>query len=840
MAEQSIDIKAFVDYQWKELDEKSLAHAFRRRDLKLADEPTLIIGIGGTGVEAARCVKRKVEEHYHPDAAQKLEYLFIDTDSNSVAGLDDSDTLIIQSADTAILLREYKEKGPSSSITLPPEICQWLDPDLSPFRVMNGAAGIRQGGRLILFLNINRVYHKLKQKLDKVSVKYDLQQTTIKVHIFLGIGGGTGSGMFMDISYLLRSIRRNCVIQGFVFMPDVSCMKPGLYDIHQRNIRRNAYAALKEIEQLMTMDLYKDDFQQSYPNKQANILTRYPVFDFCVLVGSMQDGRQALGSEQEVFEHVAEYLLLELHQKEEGVFDFRSFKSNLCVDASKEYFFTKYVAVDVDAKYLPVDHFYSWWLSDVLELICNGLEQALSKSSGFIAEMLEDENEFWEDKMSGVHWYSGKKKYNSLQSTISILLTGKLEGKMAPPRSLQAKLDLLGSQAKIAQKKSLAEMKKKPGKIKYPLNRIRWWRFANRCIEAYKATECYTEAIISITQHSEQFSQLMREIDRRCREYRRIRPDSSSFAFAEKAFEQMRNGNQYKMSVRDAANKIVDDFLQNPKLWLGHELTARGRYLPDYLAATIGREFVDSGCTSIYKLIETATQAGVPAAQEQFVQQVLEELHAAPLWPIKEGITANTIQGYSAMNILACSNDETIQNWVESWRVLKREQLSSLPNKMHDRVARGVYASGYALKYFEGIYDLEREFEEAPGVWMYAGERAGWNRPFSAWFSYDWTGSATSSDQKEAHRYRTVFDKALEAKRKDGLGTLIYYDETQKRYFYQSNKDVKPRPIGPAGGTGPMDQDKDYYRSTVEFFIRMRSLREEVEQALNSSNRAQE
>lgn len=837
MATPSVDIKAFVDHQWREIDNGALVHAFRSKSTKLTDAPTLIIGIGGTGAAAARTVKRKVEQHYHPQEAERLEYLFIDTDEASVAGLKGSDTLIIQSADTAVLLRECKERDSDCNTALSPEIKQWLDPELSPFRVMNGAAGIRQAGRLILFLNIDRVYHTLQQKLDKVAVGRDLQNTRIKVHIFTGIGGGTGSGMFVDISYLIRSLRPNCEIQGFVFMPDVSCMKPGLHDVHRRNIKRNAWAALREIEQLMTMESYEEEkFEQTYPKELAQICTSSPVFDFCILVGSMQNGRRAVCSEKEILERTAEYLLLELHQKEPGGFDFESHKSNLCVQSGTDYYFTRYVAVDAAAKYLPVDFYYSWWLNDVLQLICDGLKAPFSEKDGIIKEIGDNIDTHWgniQDKAAN---------RNELSDTLEQFLQEQIRNHDTPPKSLAAKLNLLGDHAEKAQneireymvprfirrKKSKKGQQAPKGGLIKPLkwgNTVRHYRLI------YNKDNSYKPVLEKIATFSTQFSHLMREIQGKCQKYADTKLPSSFFPFTEVAFQLLHSRSEYTDSVNEAALKIVNDFLQNSDLWLGHKLSSTEDCLADHVAALVCDEFAKSGCASIYKLLKYSTQAGAPAVQSQFEETVLNELHAAQLWPIKSGVMASTLKDYSIERILAYPDEPAVQRMTEEWCEKAKEEFSPLPTRLHDRVVMGIYASGYSLRSYEGIDNLEREYNKAAnraGSRLYAGERTDWNRPFSPLFGYDWSDSTDTQEQKTARAYRKVFERALNVAYTDSGIAVIHYDDKLRKYVFQPPGDVEAEPIGII----EEDDCECYKRYVFEVFIRRPRLIEAVKKAL--------
>lgn len=114
---------------------------------------------------------------------------------------------------------------------LDPYITEWLSPELSITDGMNGAAGVRQAGRLLLFTKINQVVGAIDKKIKTLSVG-----TSKKLMVFLltGLSGGTGSGSFLDIAYIVRGIierdygaagvdRVNTL--GYLFTPDVNPAK---------------------------------------------------------------------------------------------------------------------------------------------------------------------------------------------------------------------------------------------------------------------------------------------------------------------------------------------------------------------------------------------------------------------------------------------------------------------------------------------------------------------------------------------------------------------------------------------------------------------------------------
>ena len=61
------------------------------------------------------------------------------------------------------------------------------------------------------------------------SAKTGLILPKVYVHIFSGMGGGTGAGTFLDVCYLVREALRlegaNAYICGYFFLPDVNLAK---------------------------------------------------------------------------------------------------------------------------------------------------------------------------------------------------------------------------------------------------------------------------------------------------------------------------------------------------------------------------------------------------------------------------------------------------------------------------------------------------------------------------------------------------------------------------------------------------------------------------------------
>lgn len=720
---KEVDYKKYIDREWVESEKGNYLRAPFSTEAEIVDTPTLIIGVGGTGVNAAKTVKRKIKSLYSAEKAAKIEYLFIDTDSSSVSDINGADKLVIQNADTAILLREYKEHCTSGGIAtaesiLPKEISEWLDKDLSPFRVMNGAAGIRQAGRLILFLNINRVYNMLRKKIEKISEAYDVQKTRIKVHLFTGIGGGTGSGIFVDICYLIRQINTACQIQGFVFMPDVSCMKPGLHDIYKKNIKRNGYAALCEIEQLMTLEEHGERFEQKYPGNVPDVSSSFPVFDFCVIIGSKQDGRKAIATEEEIFERTANYLILELNKSEAGTHGFESAKSNFenVASVNSNLFCIKYASIGAAVWSLYINYFYSLWLNDVIQYILQKMKESNVHELAKVINGIRDE--IGENYEKGPYW-SEKKKKNSAQEILSeISEKVDIEDLL---KSFDIKIYLL----KVGEINDINDEILKDYKKK---NHLKGIGYVKRYREAFNESNI-PKKIEMIHKKSNEFNEFMGEIERKCREYCKTPPSLKS---ERDNFELIKKdeGDEYNKGIKAAAECIVDDFLENTEIWLGKRKFLKASYLSEYVSNLIGRFFEISGFATIYDFINMSAREGINSMETFFKDKILKKLDAAPLWPIKEGIIAETFT--HTYKVIAHPQEACLDEWAKEWCETSDEQIGTIPNKIVSQVLMGTFAFGYDLEKFYGMSNFYYEYKTSKnvaGLHLYAGNRINWNRP---------------------------------------------------------------------------------------------------------------
>jgi hypothetical protein len=224
--------------------------------------PTILIGLGGTGKEVLLRLRRRFYERYNFFGFPTMAYLWLDTDTRNV----NIDGQALDHIMDAVKFRQ--EERVSAEIpgdafmeyfrnqTRNPHIFSWLDQKLAAQgQVLNGAGQVRPLGRLAFFHSFDDISSKLNRALAKVhdrSAKEEMlnrhgievDPTALDVILIFSVAGGTGSGMFLDMSFLCRQVLPKPNITGYLMLPSV--FADSIKD--SEKIFANGYAALKELE----------------------------------------------------------------------------------------------------------------------------------------------------------------------------------------------------------------------------------------------------------------------------------------------------------------------------------------------------------------------------------------------------------------------------------------------------------------------------------------------------------------------------------------------------------------------------------------------------------------
>jgi O-acetyl-ADP-ribose deacetylase (regulator of RNase III) len=243
-----------------------------REKMGIKTIPSLVVGLGGTGKRALTHLKRRIYDTYGVEELPWIRLLSLDADSagvnnppvisqrsNEFINLGNNEMRIIDQSDTPQVISHLE--APENS-----HILDWYpDPDMKVDfpKAARGSGQVRMFGRIGLYKgdNLHTTYRWLQQAAYEVSDPaawegfgdFDVDPTLQFVYIVSSLCGGTGSGMFLDVAYMLRKIvgvdpsTRRFI--GMFVLPEV--YEPVVENAHIKRIYANSYAALRELDFLM-------------------------------------------------------------------------------------------------------------------------------------------------------------------------------------------------------------------------------------------------------------------------------------------------------------------------------------------------------------------------------------------------------------------------------------------------------------------------------------------------------------------------------------------------------------------------------------------------------------
>ena len=265
----------------------------KRKVPTLSNICSLVIGLGGTGLDAMLETKGYVNMTCRGDTPESMPsnvaYLGFETDER-----DENKTSSKYTGGVTFSkeLGEFvKISNPHISSLVDPtrrhlvgdNIKDWLDFSMNPGSGTDGAAGKRQAGRLLLINKMSTVKAKLENTIRRLIA--DRPNIQLKIYIMSGIGGGTGSGTFIDMAYIAREIAGSILdpariaVYGHIFLPDVNLSRDGVHTDAKTYIKRNGYAALKELDYWTNIGNHKSRFKQDY-GQNVVVDSNLPPFDF--------------------------------------------------------------------------------------------------------------------------------------------------------------------------------------------------------------------------------------------------------------------------------------------------------------------------------------------------------------------------------------------------------------------------------------------------------------------------------------------------------------------------------------------------------------------------------
>lgn len=260
-------------------------------------QPTLFLGLGGTGCQAVSKIKSLFNDVYLPTAQKGTEanvgrvpqmYAFLGFDTNA------SEVPPNLQRDSEWVHLGIGSMGDFYKSNAKEDIYRgWVCPNLPKAAVVAGAAGYRNLGKICLYFNIDTFAEKILAARDqvlRVDARIKLPQPV--VYVLCSLAGGTGSGMFLDASFMIKKyFPTGTRVVGVVAIPEGLSTDP----IDRQKVRVGTFCALRELDAFMTgrSGHADDDAMVRYPQNFEGEIGE--PFQECYLIHQQRDdGVQAL------------------------------------------------------------------------------------------------------------------------------------------------------------------------------------------------------------------------------------------------------------------------------------------------------------------------------------------------------------------------------------------------------------------------------------------------------------------------------------------------------------------------------------------------------------------
>jgi hypothetical protein len=286
----------------------------RIQSMKIA--PHLFVGLGGCGSKIVNEIARKFKGRSGEERYRNLVHFFaFDTDVGELKQCDAVDYFVpIGNFDKREFVEHaFGQRGaPEDSL-----FTSWWPEYYQPRATSGSGAGqIRIESRLSVYRTLKAVPQHLTTIRNAIRSAYDTGERfrdvdkQPMVHIYASLAGGTGSGSFLALAYLMRDMvspHQNPIVVGTFVMPGVFTGM-GLPTQQLDKIMANGYAALMELEYLQgATDSPRGTIRFQYDqNAKEPIHVVHGPFNQVYLVDDVSKLSSVLSNAREVYPSIAD------------------------------------------------------------------------------------------------------------------------------------------------------------------------------------------------------------------------------------------------------------------------------------------------------------------------------------------------------------------------------------------------------------------------------------------------------------------------------------------------------------------------------------------------------
>lgn len=256
--------------------------------------PAVVVGVGGLGMLVLQRLREELSLRAGPPGHHPhIRLVYLDTDADAAREATQGRPEAVLSQNEIVLARLNRPVHYLKPVPGRIRVDSWLDPKLI-YRIPRQlvTTGVRALGRLALMDNYRAIVNRLQTEIETAaspdSLDTALQKTKLglrtnrpRVYVVANLAGGTGSGMCLDLGYLVRQALR----QFGYDRPDVVALlflpKPDGGSARSVLAAANAYAALTEIHHFAAADTL---FTAHYDDNDPPVKDRAPPWTRCVLL----------------------------------------------------------------------------------------------------------------------------------------------------------------------------------------------------------------------------------------------------------------------------------------------------------------------------------------------------------------------------------------------------------------------------------------------------------------------------------------------------------------------------------------------------------------------------
>ena len=357
----------------------------RQQADQVKNTATLLIGLGGTGVDCLRTIKTQVYSRLKPDEPRTLvphydhiRFLGVDSDENKKGKKDTKtgadDTLELDNSEFFSIANKNlaADLASKKALEFKKEVA-WLTLKEGNDLSGEGAGGFRQVGRYMMMCKSEAFIEKVRSELTKAKMGLP-GNSSVDVHIFSGLSGGTGSGTFLDVCYMVRSLANEfdgITMFGYFFLPDVNYNNvPDLAT--KKYIPVNGYSAMQELDYCMRLPKNGGAFTQRYAGNKTIEWSKPPV-DMCHLVSATNKDGQILDQAYKYAMNVTAEYVMDFLTSSKGDFGIRSQMSNLKTkllggDGSKQHGYNlNYCAIGASCAQIPLREINTYLAAELFD-----------------------------------------------------------------------------------------------------------------------------------------------------------------------------------------------------------------------------------------------------------------------------------------------------------------------------------------------------------------------------------------------------------------------------------------------------------------------------------------